>query len=132
MSESLNFGILADTVLTLHFLFVLFLLAGLLLIITGYYLHWQWIRNPWYRWAHLVGTVVVAVQAWIGMICPVTSLEMWLRDQAGGNTYTGSFIAHWVSELLYYDLPAWIFILAYSVFAILVGVCWFQVRPGRF
>lgn len=126
------YGILADAVLVLHFLFALFLVAGLILIYTGYFLHWRWIRNPWFRLAHIAGTVVVAVQAWIGVVCPVTGLEMWLRERVGGATYEGSFIAHWLGELLYYDLPAWVFILVYSVFAAGVAAAWIWVRPYRF
>lgn len=132
MSDIRLFGILADTVLVVHFLFALFLVTGLLLVLIGHVLRWQWVRNPWFRWAHLAGTVIVAVQAWIGMVCPVTNLEMWLREQAGGATYEGAFIAHWANELLYYDLPAWVFILAYSLFAIGVAAAWICVRPGRF
>ena len=132
MNETGVYGILADTVLVLHFLFALFLVAGLILVIAGHFRQWEWVKNPWFRWAHIAGTVVVAVQAWIGMICPVTGLEMWLREQAGGATYQGSFIAHWVGELLYYNLPAWVFILAYSVFAAGVVAAWICVRPDRF
>ena len=132
MNASLVYDLLADAVLVMHFLFALFLVAGLLLIFSGGLLRWQWVKNPWFRWAHAGGTVIVAVQAWIGVICPVTSLEMWLRSRAGDVTYDGAFIAHWLGELLYYDLPAWVFILAYSVFAAGVAAAWVWIRPGRF
>lgn len=127
-----NYALLADTVLVAHFLFAAFLLLGLLLILLGRGLHWHWVSNPWFRWAHLAGVGIVVLQAWIGMICPVTGLEMWLRQQAGDSTYEGAFIAHWLSELLYYDFPPWVFILAYTLFGLLVLVSWLLMPPARF
>ena len=65
------------------------------------------------------------------MICPLTSLELWLRSQAGGAHYQGSFIQHWLQRLLYYNAPDSAFLLAYSVFGVLVLLSWWWVRPER-
>lgn len=44
---------LADLVLLLHFAFVLFIVGGAALIWTGAGLGWRWVRNFWFRTAHL-------------------------------------------------------------------------------
>lgn len=111
---------------------VAFVVLGLLVILLGGALGWQWVRNRWFRLAHLVCIGIVMAQAWAGLVCPLTTLEMWLRQQAGAVVYTGSFITHWMGELLYYNFPTWFFTLIYTAFAALVVASWFWVRPHRF
>jgi len=124
--------LLADTLLFVHVLFVLFVLIGLVLILAGKLADWAWVRNPWFRLAHLAAIGIVTVQSWIGVICPLTTLEMALRARAGDATYPGSFIAHWLDTILYYEAPAWVFTIFYTVFATVVVVSWFWVRPRHF
>jgi hypothetical protein len=119
----------ADAILVLHVLFVLFVTSGLLLIFAGGLAGWSWVRNRVFRIAHLAAIGVVVLQSWGGVICPLTTLEMWLRARAGGATYAGSFIAHWLDTLLYYQAPAWVFAVCYTVFGGLVVASWFWVRP---
>ena len=121
----------ADAVLLLHVLFVAFVVIGLLLILAGKWLNWQWVRNWWFRACHLAAIGVVVLQAWLGQVCPLTTLEMWLRREAGDATYTGAFIAHWLDAILYYQAPAWVFAVVYSAFAAIVLLSWFWVRPGE-
>lgn len=120
---------LANTVLTLHLSLVVFVVLGLLLVIVGNFCHWRWVNNRWFRLAHLATIGVVVAEAWLGIVCPLTTLEMWLRSQAGTATYAGGFIQYWLQKLLYYDAPDWIFILAYSLFALLVLVSWWVFPP---
>jgi len=129
MESPLFYLILADALLFLHVLVVVFIVAGLVAIYAGKTFAWSWVRNPWFRILHIATISIVALQSWIGVICPLTSWEMSLRNQAGGTVYSGSFIAHWLETLLYYQLPAWIFTLVYTVFAALVLASWFFVRP---
>jgi len=126
------YALLADLVLSLHVSIVLFVVFGLCAILLGKALNWRWVRNPIMRIIHLACIAVVMLQAWVGVVCPLTTLEMWLRDQAGQQTYQGSFITHWLSVILYYDLPAWVFTLAYTLFALLVLLSWFWVKPRSF
>jgi len=120
---------LADLVLVTHLEFVAFVILGLLLIVAGGFRHWSWIRNPWFRLLHLAAIGVVVVQAWFGMICPLTTLEMWLRQRAGESAYHGSFIEHWVQKILFYDGPAWVFTVAYTLFGLLVVGTWAGFPP---
>lgn len=121
----------ADAVLVLHFLFVVYVVLGLLLILTGGLLRWSWVRNWWFRISHLAAIGIVVLQAWLGMICPLTTLEMWLRREAGDASYSGAFIAHWLDAILYYQAPAWVFALCYTVFGAVVVMIWIWIRPER-
>ena len=132
MDSSTLYLLAADGILLLHVLVVAFVVLGLLLIITGRFRNWQWVRNPWFRLLHLLAIGVVVLQSWFGVICPLTTLEMDLRAHAGDAVYAGSFIAHWLERLLYYRLPPWVFVLGYTVFGIIVGISWYWIRPRRF
>ena len=72
------------------------------------------------------------MQSWLGVVCPLTTWEMALRRRAGDETYSGTFISHWLDALLYYEAPEWVFIGAYTAFALIVVVGWFWVRPRPF
>lgn len=119
----------ADGLLILHVTVVLFIVAGLALIIVGGLRGWSWVHNRWFRIAHLVAIGVVIAQAWAGLLCPLTVWEQALRQRAGAATYPGSFIAHWLETLLYYQAPMWVFALIYSAFGALVVIAWYRVRP---
>lgn len=122
----------ADLLLLLHVCFVVFVVAGLALIFLGAARNWGWILNPWFRTAHLASIGIVVAQAWLGRICPLTTWEMALREKAGDVTYAGSFIAHWLQSLLYFEAPLWVFGLIYSVFAAVVVASWLFIRPRQF
>ena len=121
--------LLADAVLVLHVAIVSFVVGGLLLVIAGNLGHWRWVNNLWFRLAHLAAISVVVAEAWLGLACPLTTLEMWLRAQAGASTYGGGFIEHWLQKVLYYDAPSWVFALLYSVFGLLVVATWWYFPP---
>lgn len=125
------YQLLADAVLSLHFGIVVFVVGGLVLIVAGNLRGWRWVNAGWFRLAHLAAIAVVVAQAWLGITCPLTTLEMWLRAQAGAGTYGGSFIEHWVARLLYYEGPPWVFALAYSLFALAVLAVWWRFPPQR-
>jgi len=117
---------LANIVLVLHALVALFIVGGLLAIWTGAWLKRAWVRNRVFRLAHLAATGVVAALAVLGIPCPLTVLEDWLRT---GHSGPQGFIQRWVSYWLYYDLPGWVFTTAYAAFLLLVAVSWFRVPP---
>jgi polyferredoxin len=122
----------ADAVLVVHAGFVAFVVVGLALVVAGGARGWAWVRNPWFRFAHLSAIGVVVVQAWCGVICPLTTLEMALRRRAGDATYAGGFLAHWVERALYWNAPPWVFAVLYTAFAVAVVGTWIRVRPRRF
>lgn len=125
------YQLLADVVLALHVSIVVFVVVGLLLIILGNIFRWGWVNALWFRAVHLLAIVIVVAESWLGITCPLTTLESWFRAKAQQETYTGSFIEHWLTQLLFYEAPAWIFTLAYSAFAILVLLTWWKFPPKR-
>lgn len=129
MSDGVGYRLLADFVLLLHVGLVIFVVAGLMLIVVGRSLQWSWVKNLWFRLVHLTAIGIVVLQAWLGVSCPLTILENVLHQRAGDATYSGSFIAYWLRSLLYYEAAAWVFTAAYTVFCFLVVWCWFAVRP---
>ncbi len=122
-------GFAADAVLAVHVAVVLFVVVGLALIVAGNIRGWRWVNAPWFRLAHLATIGIVAAEAWLGYVCPLTTLEMWLRSQARAPTYEGSFIGHWLQRILYYDAPPWVFAAAYSLFALAVAAAWWYFPP---
>jgi len=94
--DILPYQVLADVVLTLHFALVAFVVGGLVLVIIGNLRWWRWVNGIGFRLAHLGAILVVVAQAWLGIACPLTTLENWLREKARATPYRGSFIEHWV------------------------------------
>jgi len=119
-------ALLADVVLVLHFAFVLFVVGGLALILVGAAAGWRSVRNRAFRYSHLAAIVFVAVEALVGVACPLTVWEYLLRS---GSPDGPSFVGGWVSRLLYYDFPEWAFTTAYVLFAIAVAVTLWRVPP---
>ncbi len=132
MESSTALVLAADAILLLHVLFVAFVVLGLVSIFIGNALKWSWIRNPWFRLVHLVAIGVVVVQAWLGLVCPLTAIEMALRARAGMVTYSGTLVSYWLERILYFQAPPWVFIVCYTLFAAAVLASWFWIRPRNF
>ena len=108
---------LADSILVLHFLVAAFIVLGLVLVwigaAVGTEAGWSWVRNPWFRYAHLAAIAFVALEALAGLMCPLTVWEDALR----GGARPDSFVGRWVQRLLYYSAPEWVFTAAYCAWA---------------
>ena len=124
--------LLADLVLIVHVGFVAFVVLGLLLILCGGACRWKWIRNSWFRYAHLLAIAIVVLQSWFSIICPLTTLEMHLREEASEQTYGGTFIAHWLHKVLFFHAPPWAFAVCYTLFGIAVLFAWVKFPPRPF
>lgn len=120
---------LADAVLAVHCAIVIFITAGLPLIWIGAARGWSWVRIRWLRALHLGAIGFVALESLVGMACPLTLWEAALRQRQPPE----GFIQQWVERALYYDLPAWVFTLAYLLFAAAVVATWrfFPPRSSR-
>ena len=129
MKAELPYQLLADAVLLAHFGVALFVVAGLVLVIVGNLLAWRRVNGLWFRVAHLAAVVVVVGESWIGLTCPVTTLESWLRMQGGAAPYRQTFVEYWVQRLLFYEAPPWVFASAYTLFGLLVVLAWWYFPP---
>ncbi len=119
--------LLADAILVVHFLFVLFVVGGLLLTWIGTWRGWQWIRSLTFRIAHVITIVLVAGESLLGIVCPLTEWEDALRGVAGDK----SFIARWVHQLMFFSAPEWVFTVLYVAFALVVVATFWLVPPKR-
>lgn len=124
-------GLLADTLLALHVAIVLFVVGLLPLVLAGGALGWRWVRHYGLRLSHLALMIFIAAQTWLGQLCPLTVWEQALRRTAGQGSYGESFIEHWLSRLLYWDAPWWVFVAAYTGFVLVVIMAWWWVKPAR-
>ena len=121
--------LLADAVLAFHAAFVLFVVLGLLLILIGLALRWGWVRNFWFRTLHLLAILIVVVQAWSGVSCPLTILEKTLRTKGGEQTYPGGFMAFWVQRIVFWEAEPWVFTALYTIVGGLVLATFILGRP---
>ncbi len=124
------YALFADLLVAVHLGFIAFVIGGQFVILIGAALRWQWIRNRWFRVAHLLAIVFVALEAVIGMICPLTEWEYFLRRGAGQIVEEDiSFVGRFARELLFYELPTWVFTTAYVSFALVVVLTMVFVPP---
>ena len=119
--------LLADIILIIHFLFVLFVVGGLPLIWIGNWMRLEFVRNRRFRLTHLAAILFVAGESLLGIVCPLTWLEDWLRNAP---TDAG-FIERWLHRILFYDIPEWVFLTVYVLFALLVILTFKLVPPRR-
>ena len=86
-------GLLADGVLVFHLAFIVFVMLGGLLV-----LRWKWLA-----WLHVPAVLWGIYIELSGRICPLTPLENSLRQAAGEAGYTGGFIEHYITAVIYPD-----------------------------
>ena len=81
----------ADVLVVVHFLFILFVVAGGMLIL----------YRPRMAFLHLPAVIWGAAVELCGWICPLTPLENYFRRIAGDAGYSGGFIEHYLVPLIY-------------------------------
>ena len=82
---------LAVAALTLHLVWILWVILG-----------WLVTRNrPWLRWFHLLSlvySILIEILLWP---CPLTFAEQWFQVRAGVQSYQESFLLHYLEALVY-------------------------------
>lgn len=127
----MSYALAADLLVLLHVAVVAFIVGGQVLILVGWAGRRPWARNPLFRWSHLAAILFIAGETWLGRLCPLTAWEAALRRRAGQTAYPGDFVAHWLERLLYWTLPHWAFLAAYTGFALLVVVSFLGYPPRQ-
>lgn len=94
-------SLVADLVVLLHLLWIVFLIFG---AIPG--ARWAWVK-----WMHLAALAFSVLLQVFGWICPITHLEVWLRRTGGAQPYEGSFIGHYLERIVYAPLPPYAVLL---------------------
>jgi hypothetical protein len=126
-----RWSLLADLVVASHVGYVAFVLLGLLLVLIGGWRGWHWVRNPWFRMIHLTMIAIVVLESLLGIVCPLTTLEDYLRGRAGQTVQQGSFLGRTLHDLIFFDAPPWVFTCAYTTFGTLVVLTMFLIPPRR-
>ena len=125
---------LADFVVVVHAAYVAFVVLGLAATLLGLALGWGWVRNFWFRAAHLGAIGLVVVESLAKVPCPLTVWEAQLR-RIGGQTVVGEdFVAGWIHRLIFFQADPWVFTALYVAFAaavLLTFVLGPPRRPGR-
>ncbi len=85
------YSLLADLLLVLHLLFIVAVVLGGFLVL-------RWPRLAWVHLPVVAWGIAVEAMDWI---CPLTPLEQSLRLAAGQASYSGGFIAHYITPLIY-------------------------------
>ena len=111
---------LADLVLIAHVAVALFVVLGQIIIVVGGSVGLKWVRNLWFRIAHLILVTLIAAETWIGAECPLTKLERALRLSSGQPFYKETFTEHWIAPVLFFPAPPWVFILLHTTAALIV------------
>lgn len=123
------YRILADLTVVIHLVYVGFVVLGLVATVAGWLMKWEWIRNRWFRGIHLTMILIVVVEAWAGITCPLTTWEQEFRSAAGQETYQGDFIANWAHNAMFFEAEPWVFTAGYSLFGAFVLATLFVVPP---
>lgn len=118
---------LADAILVVHALFVLFVVGGLIATWVGIALDLPFAVNPWFRGLHLAAIGFVVAESVLGYVCPLTLWEDALR----GTSSDKGFIQRWVHAWLFWSWPAWVFTSIYAGFGALVAATWWLWPPRR-
>lgn len=105
---------MAVAVLTLHLLWILWVICGALLTRHRRVL----------RWLHIISLVYsILIEALPWPPCPLTLLEGWLEARAGITPYQGSFLVHYLEAIVYPDVPvSWLVAGAVVVCVFNLGV----------
>ena len=123
-------GMAADLVLAVHFSYVAFVVVGLVLVWIGYFRDWAFVRNLWFRGAHLLAMAIVVLESVFGIECPLTTWEHAFRRGAGeGGAYEQSFMEHWLHRLMFFELPPSTFTFIYVAFFLAVVASFVWVPP---
>jgi hypothetical protein len=85
------YRLLADLVVAIHGLFIVF-------VVLGGFLAWQWRPVAWLHVPAAVWGVLIEFRGWV---CPLTPLENHFRARAGLEGYSGGFIEHYLTPLIY-------------------------------
>jgi hypothetical protein len=124
----MGYKIIADILVVLHFIWIIFMLLGFFLTIYGFF--WEKFFDWWlFRTLHLSGILFVGVLTALKRFCPLTILENISRGRYNPETaYPGSFIVHYIGKLVYPDVNQTL-LRAGTVFVAAFTLVVFILRP---
>ncbi|MEX2444804.1 MAG: DUF2784 domain-containing protein [Alkalispirochaeta sp.] len=124
-------ALLADIVLIIHGAYIAFVLGGWIAIVWGGLRRRGWVRNPWFRYAHLTAIGIVVALSLLRLPCPLTVWERNLRIAAGQSASDLAFIPRILQRMIFFEAPPHVFTVAYAVFGAVVLVSLIVIPPRR-
>jgi hypothetical protein len=119
---------MVQAVLAVHVAVILFNVFGLVAVPVGAICNWRFVHIGWWRVLHLLSLAAVAAQALAGQACFLT---IWQNDLAASAQPATPLIVRWIDQLVYWQLPIWVFAALYVlVFAYALALLW-VVPPQR-
>lgn len=120
------FRIIADILIVLHGLFILYVLFGA-------FLNFRWQKLVWLHLPVMIWGILVEYMHWI---CPLTPLENYFRRKAGTGVYEGDFIDHYIIPLIYPEnlTPQFQVVLGSLVIVlnlVIYGFFWYRIRRKK-
>ena len=119
--------LLADLILIIHFLVVIFIVSLFALIPYGYYRKWTWVSKKKIRYTHLFLMTFVTIESFVGIICPLTILENDLR----GTITNQTFISKYLSKIIFFNFPSSVFLALYFTGFLVVVYLSFKYPPKK-
>jgi Protein of Unknown function (DUF2784) len=119
----------AELIFWLHITIIGFNVFGLVVVPLGAWRGWSFVRIFWWRALHLLMLIAVAVQAALGRACFLTIWEDELMTRSGESTTHTPLIQGWLSELIFWPLPLWVFAALYIAIFIYAVALWRLVPP---
>jgi TRAP-type uncharacterized transport system fused permease subunit len=114
-------SIAADMTVILHLAWIIFLIFGAL----------PGRRYKWIKRVHVCGLIFALIIQTAGWYCPLTYLEIWLRNMRDPLTsYSGSFIINYVDRIVYLEISRSA-VFAATVFLIFVNVLIYRKSSKR-
>jgi cytochrome c biogenesis protein CcdA len=111
-----------------HLLYVVFVCLGLIYIYFGFILKLKSIRNIYFRVFHLIAMIIVAIQQYFALNCPLTLLEKKLLILAGKETYSGAFIPHMLHQV-HLNIPSQYYLPLYAALSVLFLLSFILIPP---
>ena len=118
--------LMADFILIIHFVIVIYIASWILLIPIAYKINWDIFKNKNLRLIHIILLFFVSLESIFGLTCPLTSIENYLRNIVN----TKTFISYWLETIIYWDLPNIFFVGLYSL-SLMLTIFWWKLFPPK-
>jgi hypothetical protein len=130
------YAIVADLIVAIHIAYVVYVVGGLVAILIGALRGRKWIRNPWFRVTHLLAILIVVMEIFLKLNCPLTTWENSARAAANQAVDGSAFMDRLLTFILIGSAPRWLINGLYFVFAVAIAATFFLApprwkRPGK-
>jgi uncharacterized protein DUF2784 len=119
----------ANLVAVVHIAYFLFIVGGMVAIVASLRRHIPWVRNPWFRIAHIAAIYIVLFEELTGFPCPLNVLQWSIRRPATGSNESSSGVGGLLDYLLYHTISPLALDIMYWSFGALALVTLWLVPP---